>query len=90
MRKRDLIREVGKSTGLTQIFVRYVLDGILDAICNSLARGERVELRNFGIFTTRKKRGRFIKIPGTGKKVRIRPATVVRFKPGKKLKKKAA
>ncbi len=90
MTRKDLAREVANSIGLSQALVREITDGVLDAICNSLVRGERVELRNFGVFTTRAMRERVVQNPKTKEKIRIPAATVVRFKPGKELKRKAA
>ena len=90
MTRRDLAGEVAKNIGLSQVLVREVLDGILDAICNSLVTGERVELRNFGVFRTRAMRERVVKNPKTKKKIRIPATTVVRFKPGKELKQRVA
>ena len=90
MTRKDLAGEVAKNIGLSQILVREVLDGILDAICNSLATGERVELRNFGVFRTRAMRERVVKNPKTKEKIRIPATTVVRFKPGKELKQRVA
>ena len=90
MTRKDLAGEVAENIGLSQVLVREVLDGILDAICNSLAKGERVELRNFGVFRTRAMRERVVKNPKTKDKIRIPATTVVRFKPGKELKQRVA
>lgn len=90
MTRKDLAGEVAKNIGLSEVLVREVLDGILDAICNSLVRGERVELRNFGVFRTRAMRERVVKNPKTEEKIRIPATTVVRFKPGKELKQRVA
>jgi len=90
MTRKDLAGEVAENIGLSQVLVREVLDGILDAICNSLVTGERVELRNFGVFRTRAMRERVVKNPKTKEKIRIPATTVVRFKPGKELKQRVA
>ena len=90
MTRRDLARRVGKDMGLSQALVREIMDGLLKGIRDSLIKGERVELRNFGVFTTRAMGQRTIKNPGTGEKIRIPAMTVVRFKPGKELKQRVA
>ncbi len=90
MTRRDLARRVGKDMGLSQSLVREVMDGLLKSIRDSLIKGERVELRNFGVFSTRAMEQRTIKNPGTGKKIRIPAMTVVRFKAGKELKQRVA
>ena len=90
MTRKDLAREVARDMGLSQAFIRDVIDGVLGGIRSSLVRGERVELRNFGVFTPRIMRERVVKIPKTRKKIRLLQRTVVRFKPGKELKEKVA
>lgn len=90
MTKKTLAREVGKNVGLSQVVVRGVMDRIFTAISNSLARGERVELRNFGVFKTGTVRERVMKNPKTGKAIHIPARTAVRFKPGKELKRRVA
>ena len=64
-----------------------VLQKFLDSIAAALANGDRVELRNFGIFEiqVRKARtGRNPNAPATD--VPIPQRSVVKFKPGKELK----
>ena len=90
MTREDLSAEVAKSIGLSQVLVREVLDGILNAIGNSLARGERIELRNFGVFKTRAMKERVVKNPKTKEKILMPATTVARFKPGKELKQRVA
>ena len=90
MTRKDLAREVAKNIGLSQVLVKDVIDGVLDTICSSLVGGERVELRNFGVFTTRAMRERVVQNPKTREKIRIPETTVVRFKPGKELKRRVA
>lgn len=90
MTRRDLAAKIGKDIGLSQALVREVLDGLLGGIRDSLIRGERVELRNFGVFATRAMGERVIQNPKTREKIRIPAMTVVRFKPGKELKQKVA
>lgn len=90
MTRKDLAGEVAKNIGLSEVLVREVLDGILNAMCNSLAKGERIELRNFGVFRTRAMRERVGKNPKTKEEIRIPATTVVRFKPGKELKQRVS
>ena len=90
MTRKDLASEVAGSIGLSQVLVREVMDSVLSAICDGLARGERVELRNFGIFTTKAMRERVVRNPRTKEAIRIPETNVVRFKPGKELKRKVS
>lgn len=69
---------------MVQQQVLEVVQKTLDYIAEALANGDKVELRNFGVFevTIRKARvGRNPNSPETD--VPIPPRSVVRFKPGK-------
>jgi nucleoid DNA-binding protein len=82
--KRDLVIRISNQTGLTQRQVRGVIDRILDGIIGSLAGGEPVEFRNFGIFEVKLAKarpGRNPKKPGSDFIVPAR--AVVKFKSGK-------
>ena len=49
-------------------------------------RGERIELRGFGVFQVKPRKRGIGRNPRTGKEVRIPPGRTIRFKPGKDLK----
>jgi len=84
--KRDLVLRIGEDTGLTQYQVFDVVQRALNCIVESLAKGEKVELRNFGVFevkVSRERTGRNPKAPT--REVVIPARSVVRFKPGKEM-----
>lgn len=86
MTKRDLVIRISSETGLVQQQVLEVIQKTLDYISEELAKGETVELRNFGVFEvkTRKARvGRNPNAPATD--VPIPARSVVKFKPGKEM-----
>ena len=56
---------------------------ILDAIGQSLARGDRVEIRGFGSFDLNHRPARIGRNPKTGEKVQVPPKYVPHFKAGK-------
>ena len=56
---------------------------ILDLIATTLASGDRVELRDFGSFTTRELEGRTARNPRTGAIVTVMAKRSIAFKPGK-------
>ena len=82
MTKKDIVLKVATETGLKQLDAKRVVQRSLSAIVEALARGETVELRNFGIFKVKSRRGRTGRNPRTGDKVPIPPKRVVTFKPG--------
>jgi integration host factor subunit beta len=58
---------------------------IVDAIGESLARGERAEIRGFGSFNVAIRPGRASRNPKTGEAVLVPPKAAPRFKPGQLL-----
>ena len=48
--KKDIVKEVSENCNLTQTEVKEIFQLALDAILAALVRGEKVELRNFGVF----------------------------------------
>ena len=82
MTKKDIVLKVTSGPGLKQLDVKKAVQRSLDAIVESLARGETVELRNFGNFKVKSRKGRTGRNPRTGEKVPVPPKRVVTFKPG--------
>lgn len=86
MTKKDIIMKIADETGLKQIDVKEVVQRTFDLITNSLRRGDKVELRNFGIFKVKVRKGRVGRNPRTGESVTISDKKVVSFKSGMKMK----
>ena len=63
-------------------------DIILKEIKNTLKRGERVELRGFGVFSTHIQKARISRNPKTGEKVDTPKKKTIHFKMAKDLFKK--
>ncbi len=61
---------------------------ILKEIKRTLRRGERVELRGFGVFSTSKQNSRISRNPKTGEKVHTPEKKTIHFKMAKDLFKK--
>ena len=82
--KRDLVMRIADDTGLIQQDVYKVIQKTLDYISESLAHGENVELRNFGVFEVRERKQRIGRNPNKPEQVVTIPTrNVVKFKPGK-------
>lgn len=73
---------VAEETDLKQLDVKRVVQAVFDRIISALKQGERIELRNFGVFYLRQRRGRKGRNPRTGQEVLVPPRKVVDFKPG--------
>ncbi len=61
---------------------------ILDEVKKTLKRGERVELRGFGVFSTNTQKARISRNPKTGEKVNTPEKKTIHFKMAKDLFKK--
>jgi integration host factor subunit beta len=90
MTKRDLVVKIAQETGLTQHDVKGVVEGVLTGITDALAAGEKVELRDFGVFKVKSRQSRVGRNPRTGVVVLIEPKKVPTFKPGKMMKERVA
>lgn len=86
MTKKDIILKISEDTGFKQVDVKDVVQRTFDIITESLSRGEKVELRNFGIFKVKTRKGRLGRNPRTGESVTIPDKKVVSFKAGMKMK----
>ena len=85
MTKADIIRVLADQVGLTRREAAAVLSVVLDGVVEAIRAGEKVELRGFGSFRTRKRQARAGRNPRTGAQVNVPPKVVPYFKPGKQL-----
>lgn len=83
--KKELVERIAEETKLTQVLTREVIQTFLDTIVKELAAGHRLELRDFGVFLTRKRRSRRARNPRTGEEVSVVARTVVSFRPSRHL-----
>jgi len=88
MTKKDIILKVSDETNLKQIDVKKVVQKTFDCIVEALIRGEKIELRNFGVFKIKQRKSRIGRNPRTGQVIPVPPRKVVVFKPGLEIKKK--
>jgi integration host factor subunit beta len=65
--------------------VEKLVDAILGEIIIALARGDRVELRGFGVFSLKRRAARVGRNPLTGAQVTIDAKSVPFFKTGKEM-----
>jgi integration host factor subunit beta len=84
--KADLIEEVLRITELPRKESETIVETIFDNIIGSLQKGQKIEIRGFGSFRTRERRGRIGRNPKTGAKVEVPAKKIPFFKPSKELK----
>lgn len=87
MTKSALIdRVTEKVEGLTRNQTEIIIDTIFDGIKDTIAKGEKIELRGFGNFRLKQRRPRKARNPKTGNSVDVPAKRVLYFKVGKALK----
>ncbi len=84
--KRDLVMRISGETGLVQQQVQDIVQKTLDYISEALAKGDKVELRNFGVFEVKTRKARVGRNPNKPETdVPIPQRSVVKFKAGKEM-----
>jgi nucleoid DNA-binding protein len=84
--KRDIVVRISEETGLIQSQVFDVVQKTLDQISAALAKGDKVELRNFGVFDVKIRKARVGRNPNKPETdVPIPARAMVKFKAGKEM-----
>ncbi|MDR2663270.1 MAG: integration host factor subunit beta [Treponema sp.] len=85
--KAEIIDSVYEKTGLNRNDIKTVVDLVFEEIKKALARGTVTELRGFGTFETRIRKGRQkARNPKTGETVQVTSHGAAVFRPGRELK----
>ena len=86
MKKIDLIEAISKEVKITSSEAKQSVEIILEEISSAIVSGKGVEVRGFGGFQKRHRKGRLGINPKTGQKTEVAEKFVPFFKPGKLLK----
>ena len=86
MIKSELVQKIAsRNPHLYQRDVENIVNAILNEIAEALTRGDRVELRGFGAFSTKQRKSRAGRNPRTGAHVAVEEKRVPFFKTGKEM-----
>lgn len=86
MIKLDIVNAIlAKNPNVSRTKAEQALETVFEAMKDALGRGERIELRRFGVFNVKPRKTGIGRNPRTGQQVSIPPGKAVRFKPGKEL-----
>lgn len=89
MNKSNLIQSVAnRLPTLPARDVEIIINTIFDSMIESLAKGNRIEIRGFGSFEVRARSPRQGRNPKTGERVQVKGRRVPFFKVGKEMKEK--
>ena len=86
MKKKDLIDVISKQSKISRSESKLCVEVIVEELTLAIVSGEGVEVRGFGGFYKRHRKGRIGINPKTGKKTEVAAKFVPFFKPGKFLK----
>lgn len=86
MTKADIVDHIASGTGLTKVETEAVVDGFIQTVIEALKEGKNIEIRGFGSFKTKKRKGRVARNPRTGEQVMVNEHFVPIFKVSKDLK----
>ncbi len=88
MNKGELVAALAAKTELSKKDSEAALNGLLDVIGETIAKGEKVQLIGFGTFESKSRPARTARNPRTGAEVKIAASKAPVFKAGKALKDK--
>jgi len=84
--KADIVDVIASATGLTKVETEAVVDGFIQTVINAMKEGKNIEIRGFGSFKVKKRKGRIARNPRTGDQVMVDEHYVPIFKVSKELK----
>jgi len=86
--KADIVSRVAAETGMTKTDVATVVEGVLSALSDAMVRGDRVEIRGFGVFKVVDRAPRVARNPRTGEAIPLPARKSPVFVPSRLLKRK--
>ncbi len=86
--KRELIDRITESTQAKRVLVKATVQNFLDEVISELAKGNRIEFRDFGVFETKIRAARTAQNPKTLEQVHVPAKRTVKFKMGRLMRQK--
>ena len=86
MNKAELIAKIADDAGITKTQANEAIDSFVEAVTKTLKSGNKLTLVGFGTFSVSKRAARNGRNPRTGAAIKIKPAKIPKFRPGKALK----
>jgi integration host factor subunit beta len=84
--KKELIDRIAETTNNRRVLVKKVVQQFLDEIVGELAKGNRLEFRDFGVFESKLRKARKAQNPKTLQPVAVPEKRTVKFKVGRLMK----
>ena len=84
--KKELIDRIAEKTNNKRVVVKRIIQAFLDDIIDELGQDNRLELRDFGVFESKRRAARVAQNPKTLERVHVPPKRTVKFKVGRLMK----
>ena len=88
--KREIAERVARKAKQTQLVAKRIIQLFLDELVEELARGNKLEFRDFGVFDVVQRKRRVGRNPRTGERVAVPAKRVVSFKMGRLMRERVA
>ena len=86
MTKKDIVLKISDESKFKQVVVKKVVHRVFDVMLEALLKGDKIEIRNFGVFKVKKRKPRIGRNPRTNQPVPVPERKTVVFKPGLEMK----
>lgn len=86
MNKSEMTDAIAEGADISKAAAGRALDAVIEAVTDTLKKGESVSLIGFGTFEVRDRAARTGRNPQTGETIQIKAAKIPAFKAGKALK----
>lgn len=86
MTKAEFIEEVSRAGEMTRKDSEMIVEAIFASMVRAIRGGDKIEIRGFGSFRTRRRQPRIGRNPKTGARVEVPAKRIPFFTPSKELK----
>ena len=86
--KKELVDRIAQSTQAKHALVKATVQNFLDEVISELAKGNRLEFRDFGVFESRESPPRTAQNPKTLERIHVPAKRIVKFKMGRLMKRR--
>jgi nucleoid DNA-binding protein len=86
--KKDFVNRIAETTQCKHVLVKSVVQQFLDKVSSELAKDNRLEFRDFGVFEAKDQRARTAQNPQTLEKIQVPAKRAVKFKMGRLMRQK--
>ena len=88
--KQEMVKRITEKTKIPSEQAKFVVQVFLSEVLEELARGGRLEFRDFGVFKAVRRRGRSARNPKTGEMLNVEDKVVARFMPARRMRERVA